>query len=181
MEGIVLETLLSTCVKIMLNKIVSSEFMDNYRRTKLDVSLLENLKTELLSFEVLVNDDAVSVNVWLNMLSDAVFHVDILFDEVNTEALRCKVDAENETLTPTSQVLNNFSPNFERLNRIVINLIKELKGLSSGCVRVSNSSSVWLETPTSSNLDDESCIYGRENDMNKLKHLLLFSDFDDVK
>ncbi|RHN78709.1 putative P-loop containing nucleoside triphosphate hydrolase, leucine-rich repeat domain, L [Medicago truncatula] len=166
MEGIVLETLLSTCVKVMLNKIVSSEFVDNYRRTKLDVSLLENLKTELLSFEVVVNDDAVSVNVWLNMLSDAVFHVDILFDEINTEALRCKVDAANETLTPTSQVMNNFSSHFERLNRMVINLIKELKGLSSGCVRVSN-------------LDDESCIYGRENDMNKLNHLLLFSDFDD--
>jgi len=164
------ETVLSTCVKVMLNKIVSSEFMDNYRKTKLDIPLLEKLQTELLSFEVVSNDDAVSVHEWLNRLKNAVVNVNYLFGDINSE-----------TLTPTSQVLKDLSSRFERLNRSVINLIKELKGLSSGCVRVPNSSSVWLETSTTSVTVDESCIYGRDNDINKLKHLLLSNDGDDSK
>jgi len=164
------ETVLSTCVKVMLNKIVSSEFMDNYRKTKLDIPLLEKLQTELLSFEVVSNDDAVSVHEWLNRLKNAVVNVNYLFGDINSE-----------TLTPTSQVLKDLSSRFERLNRSVINLIKELKGLSSGCVRVPNSSSVWLETSTTSVTVDESCIYGRDNDVNKLKHLLLSNDGDDSK
>ncbi|MCI45738.1 resistance protein, partial [Trifolium medium] len=44
-----------------------------------------------------------AVKEWLNMLHDAVFDADHLFDEINTEALRCKVEAEYETRTATSQ------------------------------------------------------------------------------
>ncbi|KEH15351.1 disease resistance protein, putative, partial [Medicago truncatula] len=175
MESFVSETALSTCVKVLLNKIVSSEFMDTYRKTNLDIPLLEKLQTELLNFEVVPNDDAVSVHVWLNRLKNAVSNVNYLFGYIKY-ALRCKLEARYETvLTSTSQVLNDLSSQ----HRSVINIIKELKGLRSGCVSVSNSSSVLLKTSTTSVVVDESCIYGRDNDINKLKHLLLSNDGDE--
>lgn len=77
---------------------------------------------------------AVSVHVWLLRLKNAVVNVNYLFGDIN-DALYWKVDAPYETLTPTSQVSSRFEP-------LVISLIKQLKGLSSGCVSVSNSSSV---------------------------------------
>ncbi|PNX94048.1 putative CC-NBS-LRR resistance protein [Trifolium pratense] len=50
-----------------------------------------------------------SVKQWLNMMRDAVFEVDDLFDEINTEALRCKVEAEYETRTATAQGVRSSS------------------------------------------------------------------------
>ncbi|PNX67640.1 disease resistance rpp13-like protein 1-like, partial [Trifolium pratense] len=40
---------------------------------------------------------------WLDMLRDAVFEAEDLFDEINTEALKCKVEVEYQTLTATAQ------------------------------------------------------------------------------
>ncbi|MCH87863.1 CC-NBS-LRR resistance protein, partial [Trifolium medium] len=70
-----------------------------------------------------------AVKEWLNMLHDAVFEADHLFDEINTEALRCKVEADNQNLglkenvssgvwniTPTSSVLVDESAIYGRDN-----------------------------------------------------------------
>ena len=46
--------LLSTSVKVLLDKIVSSDFIDKFQATKLDISLLEKLKTILV--RLLAND-----------------------------------------------------------------------------------------------------------------------------
>jgi hypothetical protein len=49
MATIVVEALLSASVEVLLQKIVSGEFVDFFRSTKLDLSLLEKLKITLLS------------------------------------------------------------------------------------------------------------------------------------
>lgn len=50
-----------------------------------------------------------TVKQWLVMLQDAVFEVDNLFDEINTEALRCKVETEYEGQTLSGKVHNILS------------------------------------------------------------------------
>jgi len=43
-------------VKVLLERIVSREFMDNFMTMKLDVSLLKKLNTTLLSLQAILNE-----------------------------------------------------------------------------------------------------------------------------
>ncbi|CAJ2638788.1 unnamed protein product [Trifolium pratense] len=119
------------------------------------------------------------------MLRDAVFEAGDLFDEINTEALRCKVEAEYETRTATAQVLKKLSSRFKRFNRKVNSklqkLFERLEHLRNQNLKLKEcaSSSVWHGTPTSSVMVDESAIYGRDNDKKKLKEFLLLEDGSD--
>ncbi|CAK8564618.1 unnamed protein product [Lathyrus sativus] len=180
---------LSNSVKLLLEKIGSTELIDktelveNFRKMKLDVSLLTKLKRRLTRIVVLLNDDA-DFKEWFDMVSYAVFELETLFDEIDTEALRRKVEAEYKTLTLSpSQVIKNaiYSP-FKRFNKAIksklLKLIERLDLLSSGSgqkgkLGVSNSGGVWLENPENSDVVEESDIYGRDNDISKLRSFLL--------
>jgi len=149
---------LSAYVKVLLDKIVSShEFMDNFQTTKLDLSLLKKLKKKLLRIlDVLHYDSVADVNEWWSdTLRYALFEVDSLFDEIKTEALRCKVEAEHQIAT-TSQVHYLYSP-FIRFDRVSNSQMQKLIG----------------------RLEFLSSIYRRNNDVKKLKHLLFSNDGDD--
>ncbi|RHN65781.1 putative P-loop containing nucleoside triphosphate hydrolase, leucine-rich repeat domain, L [Medicago truncatula] len=144
---------------------------------KLDVSLLEKLKTILVPV-LLDAVDILTFGLWLYMLEYDVFEVHNLFDEINREALHFKVESEYETPTPPSPVLNTLYSKLQKL-------IERLEFLSLQVQdRIGGSSfkSVWHETPSSSIWDGESSsIYGRDNDIKELKHLLLSEDGDDSK
>ncbi|CAJ2638789.1 unnamed protein product [Trifolium pratense] len=187
MATIVVEALLSASVEVLLKKIVSGEFLDFFRSTKLDLSLLEKLKITLLSLQAVLHDaeekqiSNPAVKEWLVLLQDAVFEADDLFDEINTVALRCKVKAKYKGKTATAKVRNILSCRFKRFNGVINSkmqklfkrlefLRKQKLGLKEGI-----SSSVWHRTPTSS-VVDESSIYGRDSDRKKLKGFLLAED-----
>ncbi|GAU28274.1 hypothetical protein TSUD_118810 [Trifolium subterraneum] len=70
-------------------------------KTKLDDSLLEKLKITLFKLDNAFHGDA-GVKELLGTLRYAIFEVENLLDEINTEALRCKVESEYQTLTPTT-------------------------------------------------------------------------------
>ncbi|AES68885.2 NB-ARC domain disease resistance protein [Medicago truncatula] len=149
---------LSTHVKVLLDKIVSNHgFMDNFRTTKLDLSLLKKLEKKLLRIlDVLHYASVADVNEWwLDTLRYALFEVDNLFYEIKTEALRCKVEAEHQIAT-TSQVHYLYSP-FTRFDRVSNSQMQKLIG----------------------RLEFLSSIYRRNNDVKKLKHLLFSNDGDD--
>jgi len=171
MEDFLCEMLLSFYVKKLLSKIVSSEFVDNYRTTKLDVSLFENLKLILVKLQTVLQNaeekwlptQLTFLDNWFDTVRYAVSEVDSLFDEINTEALRCKAEAEHQTTPSSSQVLTNLSSPFLMCNRVsnseMQKLIERLEFLRSVPV-------------------DQTFIYGRDNDVKKLKHLLLSNDGD---
>ena len=50
------EALLSGAIETLLDKIISSEFKDFLRSRKLNVSLLDELRTTLLALSVVLND-----------------------------------------------------------------------------------------------------------------------------
>ena len=191
MATIVAEALISISVEALLEKIVSGEFVNFFRRTKLDFSLLQKLEITLVSLQAILNDAEEkqiknpAVKKWLEMLQDAVFEADNLFDQIHTEELKCKVEAEYENQTATAQVLKNISYRFKRFNRKINfklyklfesleHLRKQKLGLKEGV-----SCHVWHGTPTGSVLVDESAIYGRHNDKKKLKEFLLSKDGSD--
>ncbi|KEH19320.1 putative P-loop containing nucleoside triphosphate hydrolase, leucine-rich repeat domain, L [Medicago truncatula] len=199
MDSIKGEKHISSSVQLLLNKLY--DFVNNFPSTKLDVSLLEEINTTLhtIQIQLVINDDDDDVK---DMLGYAVFEVDNLFDKINTEALCREVQAQYQALTPTSQVLKNISYLFKRVNVLITKvqrlfpsrfkrydsvitsklqtLIERFESLLSSRngqkgVRIGNPS------PCCSAVVDKTSIYGRDNDINKLKHLLLYNDSDDSK
>ncbi|PNX64667.1 resistance protein, partial [Trifolium pratense] len=88
-----------TSVKVLLDRLDSTEFLNNFARTKLDVSHLENLKKTMLNLESIfgyAEEKQLNLIVrdWLDMLRNVVFEVGYFFDEINPEALRSRVEAE---------------------------------------------------------------------------------------
>ncbi|RHN65655.1 putative P-loop containing nucleoside triphosphate hydrolase, leucine-rich repeat domain, L [Medicago truncatula] len=190
MATIVGEAFLTASLKVLLQKIVSGEFADLFRSTKLDVPLLEKLNITLMSLQAVLNDAEEkqitnpAVKQWLDLLRDAVFEADNLLDEINTEALRCKVEAGYETQTATTKVLKKISSRFKMFNRKMnsklqklVDRLEHLRNQNLGLKGVSNS--VWHRTLTSSVVGDESAIFGRDYDKKKLKEFLLSHDGSD--
>ncbi|KAK2440029.1 putative disease resistance RPP13 protein [Trifolium repens] len=189
MATIVGEALLAASLEVLLEKIVSGEFGELFRSTKLDATLLGKLEITLVSLQAVLHDAEEkqitnpAVKQWLDMIRDAVFEAGDLFDEINTEALRRRVEAEYETRSATAQVLKKLSSHFKRFNKKINSKLQKLferlehlrkqnLGLKDGVI----SNSVWHGTPTSSVVGDESSIYGRDDDKKKLKVFLLSED-----
>jgi len=105
----------SASVELLFENFVSGKFVDFLRTSKLDVSVLEKLKITLLCLQAVLYDAEEkqitnpAVKQWLVMLQDAVFEVDKLFDEINAEALRCKVETESEGQTLSGKGHNILS------------------------------------------------------------------------
>ncbi|WJX36664.1 hypothetical protein P8452_24519 [Trifolium repens] len=110
MATIVGEALLAASLEVLLEKIVSGEFGELFRSTKLDAALLGKLEITLVSLQAVLHDAEEkqitnpAVKQWLDMIRDAVFEAGDLFDEINTEALRRRVEAEYETRSATAQL-----------------------------------------------------------------------------
>ncbi|CAL9004684.1 unnamed protein product [Prunus brigantina] len=179
------EAFLSASVQVLCDKIGSREFRDLFRGKKLDESLVKKLKITLLSLNAMLNDAEEKqftntyVKEWLDELQDAVFDADDLLDEINAEVLQCKVEAEYRTVK--TQVWNflstSLNPFYQGMNGRIQELFdrlehlakqKDVLGLREGVV----GGKVSQRTPTTS-LVDESCVYGRDGDKEKLMNLLL--------
>ncbi|XP_058758789.1 putative disease resistance RPP13-like protein 1 [Vicia villosa] len=161
MDAIQKETLLSlsNSVKLLLQKIVSTEFVDNIKMMNLDVSLLEKVQKTLVDLEeVLYHADNKLIpcqanNKSLNFLRRLVFEVAYLLDE--SHFLWYPVI--------TAKLLEIHS-------RLPF-LITVIKSKTEYLIQILHGSSSGEQLG-----DDESSIYGRDADVEKLKHLLLSSD-----
>ncbi|KAI8548356.1 hypothetical protein RHMOL_Rhmol07G0267600 [Rhododendron molle] len=85
---------------VLLDRLSSPELIKFFRGRKLDESLLKKLKLTLLELNKVLNDAEEKqitdrdVKAWLDELKDAVYHAEDLVDEIRTEALGSKVEAE---------------------------------------------------------------------------------------
>ncbi|CAN6696703.1 unnamed protein product [Malus baccata var. baccata] len=181
------EALLSGSIQALCEKIASGEFVDFFRARRLNHSLMDKLKVTLNTLQAVLNDAEEkqivnpAVGVWLNDLKDAVFDAEDLVDEIDTEALRHKVEDQ----TKKTQVLNFLSTsrnpfNYKGMNGRIEELFQRLEhlaeqrnrlGLREGIGRM-----VSQRTPTTSVVEEGFCPYGRDKDKESLKTLLLLSD-----
>ena len=99
------QALATSIIKVALGRLASPEVIDYFKRRKLDDELLRKLKVMLLSAEsVLIDAEEKqftnpAVKNWLDELKDVVYVADDLLDEIATEALRSKSEAEFQTRT----------------------------------------------------------------------------------
>ncbi|XP_048420371.1 putative disease resistance RPP13-like protein 1 [Pyrus x bretschneideri] len=189
------EAFLSASIQVLCDRIASTDFSDLFRQKKLDEPLLMKLKTTLLTLYAVLNDaeekqiSNPAVRDWLDELKHAVFDAEDLLDEIDTEALRCKVEGEGQTEKLTKKVLNFFSPsrsNFYRsMNVEIQGLLQRLEGFVQQKVALGLTEVVGRKvsqrTPTTS-LIHEPFVYGRDEDKENLSKVLFSDDAseDDV-
>ncbi|PON63967.1 NB-ARC domain containing protein [Parasponia andersonii] len=176
--------LLSASLQVLFDRLASREVVDFIRGKKLNEGLLKKLKIKLLSANAVLNDtDEIqvrnpAVNEWLDELKEAVFDAEDLMSEINTEALRCKLEGEC-----TSKVLDLNSTSFlafektresklvEVLDRLEYVLAqKALMSLEKG---VQNKP---LRKLPATSLIEESGVYGRDAEREAIINLLI-SDY----
>jgi Leucine-rich repeat (LRR) protein len=179
------EAFLSAFLQVLFDRLASREFIDLLRSRKYD-DLLEKLKITLLTVTALLNDaeekqfHSPAVEKWLQMTKDALYDAEDILDELATEALKCKVEAESQASqnqvwswnlisTPSSRGIESKLKNIiEKLELIA--KYKEVLGLKDSIG--GRSSGIKQRLPTTS-LVDETCVYGRDHDKGLIMDLLL--------
>ncbi|KAL4612493.1 hypothetical protein ACB092_08G203400 [Castanea dentata] len=187
MATIVGEALLSESVKLLLD-LASQEVVKFIRGRKVPATLLTKLKTWCLTLSKVLNDaeekeitDTI-VKEWLDELKDAVYHAEDLLDEIATEALRCQVEAD--FVTCTSKVRNFISTPFDqfgsKLESKIQEVVDKLENLASQINAIGLREGVEGRSshrvPTTSLVDPETIIYGRDDDEKAIVNLLLSND-----
>ncbi|XP_048441952.1 putative disease resistance RPP13-like protein 1 isoform X2 [Pyrus x bretschneideri] len=177
------EASLSASIQQLCKRIDSHEMRDIFGPKKLDKSLLKKkFKLTLLTLDAVLDDahqkefEIPSIGNWLDELREAVYDAGVLLDEVDAEAFRLKMAAEDQTVV--TQVWNFLSVPFSRFDRRLNDKIKELYhrlkflgnekdvlGLQKGARKVS-------QMPTTC-LVDESSVVGRDGDKEELIRLLI--------
>jgi hypothetical protein len=186
------EALLSAFLQALFDRMASPEFVNFFRHRKLNEGVLQKLKIALMSVHKLCEDAEdkqltdLSVRDWLYKLKDVVYNAEDLLDEIATEALQRKLEVDFQTATSKvrnsiSTFLSNFVKETEpKIVELLDNLEflakqKDVLGLKEG---VGGGSSKRL--PTTS-LVEETGIFGRDDDKEKIISLLISDDTIDNK
>ncbi|TQE10250.1 hypothetical protein C1H46_004089 [Malus baccata] len=176
------EASLSASIQQLCKRLDSREIRDMFWPKKHDKSLLMKFKLMLLTLDAVLDDahqkefEIPSVGNWLDELREAVYDAGVLLDEVNAEAFRLKMSAEDQPVV--TQVWNFLSVPFSRFDQRLNDKIKEsyhrlkflanekdILGLQKGVRKVS-------QMPTTC-LVDESSVVGRDGDKEELIRLLI--------
>ncbi|XP_060967230.1 putative disease resistance RPP13-like protein 1 [Cannabis sativa] len=182
---------LSALFQTMFEKMASPEMVSFFRRSKLDHGLLKELELLLLSANSVMDDAEEKqlrnslVRKWLHELKEATYDAEDLLDAIATKALereikssvsssrRIKVKKLVSSLFPTASAFDNvIEPKIkEILKRLKFILEqKDVLGLKQGF-----QNRVSQRLPATS-LVDESCVYGRNYDKERIGHLLFSND-----
>ncbi|KAG6632452.1 putative disease resistance protein At3g14460 [Carya illinoinensis] len=176
--------LLSPFLQVLFERVASREFLDFFRSRKLDRGLLKRLEILLLSANVVLEDaeemqfTKPMVKKWLGELKDAVYDAEDILDEIQTEVLRCKLDAEFQTIATKvrktfSTSLNPFVREIEPKIKDVLETLdhivkqKDAIGLKEGVGGKSSGRS------STTSLVKKSDIFGRTDDVEAIISLLL--------
>ncbi|XP_050273205.1 putative disease resistance protein At3g14460 [Quercus robur] len=179
---------LSATLQVLFDRMASQEVVNFIRGRKVPATLLNKLETWCLTLSKVLNDaeekeitDTI-VKKWLDELKDAVYHAEDLLDEIATEALRCQVEAD--FVTSTSKVRNFISTSFDRFGRKleskIQKVLEKLEYLASQTNAIGLREGVEgrssQRVPTTSLVDPETIIYGRDDDEKAIVNFLLSND-----
>ncbi|KAF7815607.1 putative disease resistance protein [Senna tora] len=179
------QAFLSASVQTLIDRITSSEFRDFLANRKLNVSLLDEMKTTLLMLNAVLNDAEEkqitdpAVKQWLDELKDVVLDAEDLLDKINTDSLRCKIeqDSADKNVVPNkvmsflsssfSQLYWGMNSKLEAITRRLNNFAKQkdILGLKSVSLKIHKT--------TTTSFVNESVVVGREDDKEKLLNMLL--------
>ncbi|KAK8665366.1 hypothetical protein V6N13_005535 [Hibiscus sabdariffa] len=182
------QAFLSASIQVLLDRIVSPDVSSFIKGKKeLEAVLLKNLKPTLMSVKAVLDDAETkqitnsNVRSWIVELKDAVYDAEDLLDEIATEALRRKLESQYQTgSTTVNQVTSFFSSltpfkdgMVSKLEDILGRLEflinqKHILGLKENC----RGEKEFQRSPATSLVDDQSGVYGRDDDKEEILRLL---------
>ncbi|WVZ15930.1 hypothetical protein V8G54_013496 [Vigna mungo] len=184
--------LLSAFLQVAFDRLTSPQFLDFFRRRKLDDKLLGNMNIMLHSINALAHDAEQKqftdphVKAWLFSVKEAVFDAEDLLSEIDYELTRSQVETQSEPQTFTYKVSNFFNSTFNSFNKKIESEMKALLekleylakqkgalGLKEGTYSCDSSGGKVSQKLPSSSLLVESIIYGRDADKEKIFNWLI--------
>ncbi|XP_010645585.1 putative disease resistance RPP13-like protein 1 [Vitis vinifera] len=183
------DALLSASLQVLFERLASPELINFIRRRNLSDELLSELKRKLVVVLNVLDDAEVkqfsnpNVKEWLVHVKGAVYDAEDLLDEIATDALRCKMEAADSQTGGTLKVWkwNKFSAcvkapfaikSMESRVRGMIDLLEKIGG---EIVRLglAGSRSPTPRLPTSTSLEDDSIVVGRDEIQKEMVKWLL--------
>ncbi|CAL5380509.1 unnamed protein product [Camellia sinensis] len=193
-EMMIAGSLLSASFKVLFERLACPLFVKFFKsltRHNEGDKLLKKLKSKLLRLSVILNDAEKQqftnqlVKDWLDELKDAIYHADDLVDEIATKALGYKVEAEfrsavkNQVTTSTST--SDSSVYDAKLVSQMEEIIKRLECFLEekddlGLKEIADLKWSHSHRLPSTSLVDESGVYGRDDDKEKIIKILLLDE-----
>ncbi|KAH0715601.1 hypothetical protein KY284_008506 [Solanum tuberosum] len=176
---------LSSALNVLFDRLApEGDLLKMFRKRKNDVQLLNKLTSTLLGLQAVLSDAENKqasnqyVRAWLNKLRVAVDSAENLIEQVNSEALRLKVETSNQQVSDLNLCLSddfflNIKEKLEETIETLENLQKDISNL--GLTKHFGSTKQETRTPSTS-LVDESDIFGRQIEKKDLIKRLLSED-----
>ena len=176
---------LSPLVQVLLDRVAVPLIINFFQNRDFDETLLERLKTVLLTVNAVISDAEESeitnlvVKDWVNELKDAVYDADDLSCEIQTIALHRQLeDAKVNRDQVTGQIFTHHPSlsHDEDIESRLEKIIKRLESLSKKIDLLNLKRSVARKPPImlpSTSLVDESEVFGRGKDKEELLKSLL--------
>ena len=174
--------LLSASLQALFDRMASRDVLTFLRGHKLSDTLLRKLKMKLLAVKGVLNDAEAKqitdsdVNDWVDELRDAVYDAEDLLDDITNEALRCKMESDSQTQVWNINFCVGIKSRVEEITDALeyLEQKKDVLGLKEGVV--GNLSNRWPTTL----LVDESRVYGRDDNREKIVEFLLSDNASDL-
>ncbi|KAG6679717.1 hypothetical protein I3842_13G005700 [Carya illinoinensis] len=165
---------LSAVLQVLAEKVASREILDFFQGRKLPDRLLKKLDATLLSVSAVLEDaeekqvTKPDVRRWIDELKDAFYDAEDILDEIATDALQRKLDAEFETTAKkvrnSISCLNPFVKDTETKIEVVLETLEYLASQKDAIgLRDGVGGKQYERFPTTS-LVEESHICGRSED-----------------
>ncbi|KAL6328028.1 hypothetical protein AAG906_033295 [Vitis piasezkii] len=172
------DVLLSASLQVLFERLASPELINFIRRRNLSDELLSELKRKLVVVLNVLDDAEVkqfsnpNVKEWLVHVKGAVYDAEDLLDEIATDALRCKMEAADSQTGGTLKAWkwNKFSHGVQ--GQGMTDLLEKIGG---EIVRLglAGSRSPTPRLPTSTSLEDDSIVVGRDEIQKEMLEWLL--------
>ncbi|KAL6124917.1 hypothetical protein ACLB2K_077425 [Fragaria x ananassa] len=182
------EAFLSAFLQVLFDRLASNEFVGLLCGRKYD-DLLDKLKITLLTVTTLLNDAEekqfynTAVKKWLHMTKDALYDAEDILDELASEGLAFKMEAESQTnmnkVWNWNPISTPRSPSTRGIESKLMKIIERLELIAKYKNVLGLKDNVGerlfgfrLRSPTTS-LVDESCVYGRSCNKEKIIQFLV--------
>ncbi|XVF83136.1 hypothetical protein PTKIN_Ptkin16aG0109300 [Pterospermum kingtungense] len=171
-------------LQVMFDRMASREVMDFIKGKKFEDVLLQKLKPVLMSVNAALDDAEnklitnPNVRSWIDELKDAVYDAEDLLDEIFFEALRSRMESEDQpsTVTQVSRFFSSLNPFKEGMESKLEEILgrleyllnqKDILGLKEYC-----KAEKAFQRSHATSLVDESGVYGRDNEKEEIMKLL---------
>ncbi|WRX11960.1 NB-ARC - like 10 [Theobroma cacao] len=177
------EAFLTASIELLVERIASPDVLNLFKGKKLEDGLLKKLKPALMSVKAVLDDAEnkqitnPNVRSWIDELKDAVYDAEDLLDEIATEALRSRLESEDQT-SIAKQVRSLFSS----LNPFNSGMGSKLEEILDTLERLVNQKDILglkesrgeksIQRLPATSLVDESGVYGRHDEKEAIMELL---------